>query len=169
MLLGLVLLSGCSQFINPFKDGLANAPEISTPSTTGVQSGGVRRAGARRSHTAQFVTLHDGSVTHGPLLFEAPNEESADHDDQFAWTREDYLHPFLWRGRFLLNLAALPVSEAMTPPWMTMQSDGVLQPNRIGEYRDAAPAHSGGKQPTEQVAHSDSPEFHEEFAIVNAE
>jgi hypothetical protein len=80
----------------------------------------------------------DGTVTHGPLFFEDGFEDQGSEDGQFAWTGEDYLQMFYWRGRFLVNALCFPVSAVVTPPWVVMASDGEPSRRIAGLNHDAA-------------------------------
>lgn len=135
--LSICLAAGCSQFHNPFRDELAGQPPVSTPAVQGIHASSTNPRTATRDYATVSVAPHDGTVLHGPLLFEDPHDEGGNDDGRFAWTAEDYHHFFYWRGRFLVNLAALPVSEVVTPPWTVMASDGKLQTDWRGEHRDA--------------------------------
>ncbi len=137
--MGLALLSGCSQMVNPFRDEYAHCPLVTTPSVEAVLAADVPpsiqdRQGIEKLRCAQY-----GSVTHGPLYFEDPSEESGSEDGHFAWTGEDYVWIASWRARFMANLIAWPVSAVVNPPWQTMVSDGRRSCCGRGRDFDAEP------------------------------
>lgn len=132
--------TGCQLIQNPFVDELYPPAVITTPSARAALAAPVERAQSMRSHAAIEVRAKDGSVTHGPLLFEGPFEAARRDDTQFAWTRVDSLAWVCGTGRFLTNIALYPVSAVATPPWSVMVSDG--EPSRSvpgAEAHDAAP------------------------------
>lgn len=121
----IVLSSGCSLMVNPFRDELTSQAAVSTPSADGVRDAkcGEPSELVRPFEEVQLAAA-DGTLTHGPLYFEDSFEDTGSDDGNFAWTGEDYRHPFYWRGRFLLNAIFFPVSVVVTPPWTVMASDG---------------------------------------------
>ncbi len=144
-LTGMVLMAvwtlatvGCQMIADPFADAVAQRGPITTPSVEGALAVETTRADLHRPFKVMELPAGDGTVTHGPLYFEDPDEE-ADGDDRFAWTAQDYLRIFNWRGRFLFNLALFPVSVMVTPPWMVMASDGYPSRKVFGVYHDAEP------------------------------
>ena len=137
--MGLALLAGCGPMVNPFRDEYANRPPVTTPSVEAVMSVKVAPDVQDRQGVEKHRSAEDGSVTHGPLYFEDPTEERGSEDGQFAWTGEDYLWIASWRGRFIANLIALPVSAVVNPPWQVMVSDGQLSGCGRGREFDAEP------------------------------
>jgi hypothetical protein len=138
-----IFLVGCATsshiFSNPFCDELDGRTAATTPSVMAARAA---------AHQPNLVVSHgqpktlcakDGSVIHGPLYFEDPFEEKGGEDGRFAWTGEDYLWMVYWRGRFMVNLFAFPVSAALSPPWQAMVSDGYLSDRSLGAFHDAAP------------------------------
>ena len=59
-----------------------------------------------------------------PPYFQDPYENPSDEDDVFEWSGEDYAHMAYGPARFLVNTVLFPVSAAVTPPWLLMESDG---------------------------------------------
>lgn len=146
--IALAFVSGCSRMVNPFRDEYANQPPVTTPSVEAIQAVQVAPDVQVRQGVEKYRSAEDGSIVHGPLYFEDPTEESGSEDGQFAWTGKDYLWIATWRGRFMLNLVALPVSAVVNPPWQSMVSDGRLSGSGRGRKFDAEPCPE--KQPTKQ-------------------
>lgn len=132
-----LFFSGCSQFNNPFRDELRHQAEVTTPSVEGIRAMEATKATPHREYAPSYMVSHDAPVLHAPLLFESKYEELINDDGQFAWTLEDYWDFAYWRGRFLVNLVAVPVSMIVTPPCSIQESDGELEPNWFGELHDA--------------------------------
>ncbi len=133
-------LGGCSLMVCPFHDEFVVHPvDTTTGSVNGVRGSGLAAALRERGHEPTERHAESGTVTHGPLYFEDPFEDKGSEDGQFAWTGEDYLQIFYWRGRFLLNGIAFPVSAVVTPPWTVMCSDGRLSRQALGYDHDAEP------------------------------
>jgi len=130
-------LMGCQLTQNPFADELVGQQRVSTPSVDAARAAAVQTAAAEAHGQTKSLPMIDGSVTHGPLYFEDPFEDTGSDDGKFAWTGEDYLWMFSWRGRYLVNAVAFPVSCAVTPPWTVMVSDGNPSPRAFHEQHDA--------------------------------
>ena len=90
-----------------------------------------------RDFSVTQVPVQDGTVLHLPLYFEDPFEDKGSEDGRFAWTGEDYFQILYWRGRFLLNAVAFPISATVTPPWVVMESDGRLSRQILWKDHDA--------------------------------
>lgn len=135
----LVMVSGCSQMVDPFRDEYAHCPPVTTPSVDAVRAADVPPSIQDRHGVEKLRRAADGSVCHGPLYFEDPSEEGGSDDGHFAWTGEDYVWIASWRARFLGNLIAWPVSAVVTPPGMTMVSDGRRSCCGRGRQFDAEP------------------------------
>ena len=134
---------GCSRqlAVRPFQDEFAVHPTVTTTaSAEGVHAANLTAAIRVRRHAMREIRPHDGSVTHAPLYFEDPFEEQGSDDGKFAWTGEDYLQMWYWRGRFLVNAVFAPLSLAVTPPWMVMVSDGKPSRTVFGSLHDAEPS-----------------------------
>jgi len=122
----------------PFHDEFVVHPTVATTaSAEGVHAAKATPVLRQRDHAQKEISPNDGAVTHGPLYFEDPFEDKGSEDGKFAWTGEDYLQWWYWRGRFLLNAVALPVSAVVTPPWVVMVSDGRLSRQALGYDHDA--------------------------------
>jgi hypothetical protein len=128
---------GCSLFVNPFTDELAVRPAVTSPSVEVAWEVRAEQPVLRRPYERFEIATVDGTVTHGPLYFEDPFEDKGSEDGKFAWTGEDYLQMFYWRGRFLVNTVFFPVSAVVTPPWVLMASDGNLSRQALGMDHDA--------------------------------
>ncbi len=135
------LATACNQLNNPFKDSTAyTREELTTPSANDYLARNEPAPGMARRNFPQSDVYHEsGLVTHWPLWTEDPFEykgnDATDPNDRdapdnvFAWNGADFLHIAYGPGRFLLNLAGLPVSAVLQPPGMPMASDG-----RIGQW-----------------------------------
>lgn len=132
--------AGCAKelVVNPFQDELVLHPvETTTASAEGVRAANLTPTMRVRDHGPKEIRSFDGSVTHGPLFFEDPFEENGSDDGQFAWTAEDHLQWWYWRGRFLANAILSPWTLVDTPPWTVMVSDGKPSRRVIGHLHDA--------------------------------
>lgn len=118
------LSTGCQLMQNPFVDELSPPAVITTPSAQAAHAEQIERIPSTRSHAAIEVHAKDGSVTHGPLLFEGAYEAATPDDTQFSWSRVDSVAWSYGTGRFLANIALYPISVVATPPWKLMVSDG---------------------------------------------
>jgi hypothetical protein len=116
------LVTGCQWAVNPFADEFQAQPPVTTASVDGVHASGLASAIRVRPYEGMVRGPLDGSVIHGPLYFEDPFETKGSEDGRFAWTWEDYLQVFYWRGRFLLNAVFIPVSAVVQPPWTDVSS-----------------------------------------------
>jgi hypothetical protein len=137
--MGLAFLAGCSQMVNRFRDEYAHRPPVTTPSVEAVLAAEVPPSVQERHGDEKLRCAVDGSITHLPLYFEDPTEESGSENGHFAWTGEDYLWIAYWRVRFMANLIALPVSAVVNPPCQTMVSDGRRSGCGRGRQFDAEP------------------------------
>ena len=137
-----VVSMGCAKClrVNPFQDELADMPRVTTPSVETARAADVQPTQNRRDWASFTLQAADGTVHHGPLYFEDPFEDKGSDDGKLAWTGEDYLQFFYWRGRYIVNLIAFPVSAVVTPPWTVMESDGYLSCQALGCDHDACPA-----------------------------
>lgn len=136
--LSMMVVGGCQTFSNPYHDDLADRQAVTTASVEGVHAATIaQRAVAPPRGNVKVVAPKDGTVTHGPLYFEDPSEESGSEDGHFSWTHEDFAQIVTWRARFLVNVLLLPVSAVMTPPSQTMASDGRPSREVFGMIYDA--------------------------------
>ena len=133
----IVFMTGCQLMVDPFKDELAGQQAITTASVEGAQAAKTTPTVRQRDYTPVELRAEADGVTHGPLYFEDPFENKGSEDGRFAWTGEDYLQMFYWRGRFLLNTVLFPISAVVTPPWTMMESDGHLTRQALGHDHDA--------------------------------
>ena len=129
--------AGCQLVVDPFTDELASQRMVTTASADGARAAQATPTILRRPYEPTTVSAEDGSVTHGPLYFEDGFENLCSDDGEFAWTAEDYLHLSYWHGRFILHGLLFPVSAAITPPWIVMESDGRLGARTFGFQYDA--------------------------------
>lgn len=115
---------GCHLMVNPYTDEIAMAPPVTTPSAEQAQAAQVAVTVTQRDYDLAEVRAKDGSVTHGPLYFEDPVEDRGSEDGRFAWGGEEYTYFIHGPGCYLLKVVLFPVSTVVTPPWVTMVSDG---------------------------------------------
>jgi len=135
--ISVILTSGCQLMVNPFRDELAGRQEITTASVDGARAAITAPTVRQRDYAAFELQPENEGITHGPLYFEDSSEDKGSDDGRFAWTGEDYLHLFYWRGRFLVNTVFFPVSAVATPPWTVMESDGRISRQSLGFDYDA--------------------------------
>ncbi len=135
---GVVVLvgGGCQLMTNPFRDEFAGSPPVTTPSVEGILLSDTTPEPYDRGFTTVEAEVADGSVTHGPLLFEDDLDDIWDGDDRFAVSHRDVGQWFVWQGRFAINLVAVGGSMMMTPPWTVMVSDGSPGRSVVGETYD---------------------------------
>jgi len=147
--------AGCELLVDPFTDEWADAGEVTTPSAERARAAEVSQTVLQRPHTRKVVRPEEGPVTHGPLAFEDPYEETGSDDGRYAWTYEDLLYEFYGPGRFIVNGLFLPVSAVVTPPWTVMVSDGRPSREVAGHAHDAVARGDDGGPPS--TAPDDSP------------
>lgn len=123
---------------NPGRDEFSGRPLTTTPSVDGVHAAGVVPVPHDRGFTTVNAKVVDGSVTHGPLLFEDGFTDTWTADDSFAVDGIDLVQWIVWRGRFAVNLVTAGASMIVTPPWQVMVSDGRPSRRILGESYDAA-------------------------------
>lgn len=139
-----LLLTGCaSHFVNPWRDELsvqdnpAILSEVTTPSVTAARAAQVNQNQVQRSCPPDRLEPIDNAVTHGPLYFEDRHESPAYDDGRFAWRGMDYWYMFYGPSRWMVNGILFPVSLVATPPWVLMESDGIVETRAFGEKHDA--------------------------------
>jgi len=121
----LSMTAGCQHYYaDPFGVPYAGAAEVTTPSSRRLAEQQAAPEPRQRGHEVTETRLADGTIVHGPLYFEDHLLLQASDDDQFRLTWEDYVGFPLGDGRFLLNLAASPVSMVVYPPWTAAHSTG---------------------------------------------
>jgi len=153
LLVSTVVLSGCQLMVDPFRDELEGRQEMTTASVEGVRAAQTTPTVRQRDYATFELRAEDEGVTHGPLYFEDSSEDRGSDDGRFAWTGEDYLHLFYWRGRFLVNTVFFPVSAVATPPWTVMESDGRISRQSLGfEYDATRCAEPQVDEPTDAVS-----------------
>ena len=119
-----LIASGCHLMVNPYADELAMQPPVTTPSAEQAQAAPVAPTATHRDYEVVEATAKDGSVTHGPLYFEDPFEDRESEDARFAWSGEEYIYFIHGPACYLLKGGLFPISAVVTPPWVTMVSDG---------------------------------------------
>lgn len=131
------LAAGCRTTGDPLTESLAAHPGVTTPSVEAVRAATVEPSVSHRDHKPTEIHAKDGTVTHGPLYFEGPFEETGGEEGTFAQSGVDYGSWFYGLGRFGVNTVMFPISAAMTPPWHVMASDGQPSRRAWGEDYDA--------------------------------
>ncbi len=129
-------ITGCAHSSNPWRDDL---PPTNTATTASVQiARGVSAEGTRpdRGFVRLTITPTSGAVTHGPSYWPDPFEYRGSDDGQFRWTGEDYWAAYYGIGCNLVNTVLMPLRAVLTNPSTVMVSDGVSEPQRLGQYRD---------------------------------
>ncbi len=134
-----VLAAGCRLMVDRFADEPANRSPVTTPSVEAARAVSVEPTVLHRDHGVVEVRAEDGMVTHGPLYFEDPFEESGGEDGVFAVSGVDYRHLVYGPWRFLTNAVLFPINGVVTPPWFVMTSDGRPGRRAWGMDHDAAP------------------------------
>lgn len=142
-LIGALLLpAGCARIHNPWvEDGPSTVLSAESPTAADILATRTPAAQRQREWRSMPLTAADGTVTHGPLYFEDPFEDKGHGRRTFQIGWEDYLAMPYGFARYLLNGVALPVSMAVTWPWTSMESDGVLSRQLLGYDHDAIAAH----------------------------
>ncbi len=125
------LTAGCSLMVDPFRDELAGASPVGTPSTEAARAVPVEKRTPQRPFEQSVLAAKDGSVTHGPVYFEEPCETTDRNDVVIAWSLHDYLCTAHADARFLVNIVLFPVNAVVTPPWQVMVSDGRTAPRGL--------------------------------------
>jgi hypothetical protein len=136
--LGLVLLVGCHEYVNPWEDDTVDPAAVSTASVAEARAHPHRSPVRQRSFAATPIQAQDGSVRHFPLWFEDPQEDRGSDDGRFAMRGEDYLGMPYGLARFITNGIAFPISAAVQPPTPAMVSDGVTSRQALGYDHDPA-------------------------------
>jgi len=138
--LGTILVSaGCHPQACPFYDPYAHCAAVTTASSEGAMAAETTQRQDHRSFDTVTVAPMSGAVTHGPLYFEDGFGDFITDDGTFAWTGEDFVYIFTWRGRFLANILFYPISLINTPPWQVMTSDGAASREVLWISHDAQP------------------------------
>lgn len=143
-LLAIWWLPGCQLMVDPWHDETMLQPPVTTASADLARAAEIKETKETeetvrpRDFPAATVCAADGAVTHGPLYFEDPTEDSGSEDGAFAWTGEDYWQWLIGPGRFLVNTFAVPVSMVVAPPWTVMSSDGEPSRTVAGHTHDAS-------------------------------
>ena len=133
------LTAGCRIMVDRFTDEPANQSPVTTPSVEAARAVSVEPTVSHRDHGVVEVRAEDGMVTHGPLYFEDPFEETGGEDGVFALSGVDYRHLVYGPWRFLTNAVLFPINGVVTPPWLVMTSDGKPSRRAWGMDHDAAP------------------------------
>ena len=144
-------LTGCHTLDQAFTDGLANQPPTETASVRAARAATDAEHRVTAPEQVRFrVYAKDGSVTHTPLYFQSPLEQTDETDTYFALSGADYSLWLLESGRFLLNIALFPVHAVMNPIW-TLSTDH--------DQRSHGDEQSNARRPTDQSMRMASVEF----------
>lgn len=129
---------GCGRVSNHWVDDAPSATsDLQSPSERQIREQYQPADMRQRDWQVASVAWESGAVEHGPLYFEDPFEDKGAGRSDYRVGWEDYVaFPYtFWRA--ILNGALLPVSMVVTPPWTTMESDGVLSKQLLGYDHDA--------------------------------
>ncbi len=137
LLLAAWWLPGCQLLVDPWRDETTLEPPVTTASAELARAAETRKSERPRDFAAATIGAADGAVTHGPLYFEDPIEDSGSDNGAFAWTGEDYLQWVIGPSRFLVNTVLVPISMVDTPPWTVMSSDGEASRTVVWQAHDA--------------------------------
>jgi hypothetical protein len=148
---------GCAHVNDPYKDSSAAIDtEMTTASAEGFRGKAEFPARHCRNPREETVLAENGAVSHWPLWFEDEGESSTNDfsippymglDNRFAVTWVDYAHILYGPARMSLNLAALPISMAVTPPGTLMESNGWKSKRLVGRVHDAKRSDSVTREP----------------------
>ncbi len=122
-----VVLSGCVQPNDPFKDSSAAIDvDMTTTSAEGYTGKAEFPGTLHRTWAPAAVRYENGAVTHWPLGFEDPFETKGNSfvssedrdapDNVFAWNSLDFFHLAYGPGRMFINMLAMPATLVHTPP-----------------------------------------------------
>lgn len=133
---GLAALAGClltsaachqPPGFNIFVDDSIPADQWSTPSRDSILAAGhdpvIRERGLPVTG-APHVAHND--VAHLSLWWEDPFEDHGDGNEEFSWNAMDFIHMPYGLGRFIVNTIGWPISLIVTPPGMSLVSDGQI-------------------------------------------
>ena len=112
--------------VNPWVDDSIPPPVWTSPSQDGVLATNAPMTLRQRDWPETPGPYVSRETPHYPLWWEDPFEDKGDGDGRFAWTWADYVALPYSPGRYLLNTVAWPVSAVVTPPGVSMVSDGVI-------------------------------------------
>ena len=132
-------LGGCHLAVDPYRDDLAHQPAVTTASVEGVRSAQGAPSERQCAYEQTTVSAADGSVIHGPLLFEDPFVVAGSEDGQYAWTAEEYFYWLYGSAHYLLSASLSPVSLIDTPVWQPYASDGRRSGSLLGLPIDSEP------------------------------
>lgn len=143
-LLATLFLLGCAHVPNQWaEDGPATTEPWDSPTAKDVRAGHPPAPQRQRDWEASSIVAEPGDVTHWPLYFEDPFVDKGHGREglntyRLGW--EDYVALPYGYARFTLNWLMLPVSAAVTPPWVLMESDGRISRQALGYDHDATRA-----------------------------
>ena len=176
-----VVLSGCAQMNNPYKDSSAAIDaDMTSASAEGYQGKAEFPGTLRRTWAPAVVRYENGAVTHWPLGFEDPfetkgnsfysPEDRDEPDNVFAWNSLDYLHFVYGPGRMFINMLGISATLVHTPPGMLMESDGRISKGLLGYDYDSTESDLPTREPPDvSRINKDVPDELEEAAETAAE
>jgi len=137
----LLALTGCAHIPNQFReDGPAAVDELESPSSIDLYARFKPNAQRTREWQQICTKQENGAVTHWPLYFEDPfvdkGTDRTGRDCYHLGWEDAVAAPYCF-ARFTLNWIAVPVSLVVQPPWLVMESDGVLSKQLLGYDHDA--------------------------------
>jgi len=124
-----LLLAGCNEppAVNPWRDDSIPSSAYGTSSSDIVLAAQKEPVVRVREVPPTPGPVVNAQVPHYPLWWEDPFEDQGNGNDEFAWTWQDYFTMPYGFARFALNTVAVPVSAVVTPPWVSMVSDGCVE------------------------------------------
>jgi hypothetical protein len=120
-----VPVGGCHKYPDVFLDDLPDSSMVTTASAELTRQSPAEPVTRQRDHEVWVVDPQDGTVAHASLWLEDPYEMVGSEDGRFAVTQEDFLYFPYGICRFIINVAALPVSIVIAPPSTVLCSDGM--------------------------------------------
>lgn len=142
---GILLLTGCNQFINPWVDDYARESVVTTSSAERVLDAQVGIIERERGWELIEVYTQNESTAHWALYWQDPVEDMGSRDDQFALTFEDYFAAFYSPTRFVANTLIFPISVIIDPPGAVFCSDGRISRQTLGLAVHDSSRCSGGE------------------------
>ncbi|MBU0618321.1 MAG: hypothetical protein KKI02_11430 [Planctomycetes bacterium] len=125
------------------EDGPATTEQWNSPTTNDLRANYTPAQQRHRDWETSSLSAQPDAVTHWPLYFEDPFVDKGHGREglnkyHIGW--EDYVAMPYCYARFTLNWLMLPLSAAVTPPCVLMESDGRLSRQTLGYDHDATRA-----------------------------
>lgn len=149
----LVILPACSRVPNYWlEDGPAKTTTLETPTQQDVTQRFQASTARERGWQPQELSPQRGAIRHEASYFEDPFEDKGRGDGRtpqvdYRLDWQDYVAALYDYPRFTANWLLFPVSVVVTPPWVDMESDGVLSKQALGYDHDAERVADGSPMP----------------------